>query len=144
MDRSTFTAFVSETLAELVLKAEVKVGTPLPQRLAFRWLGREHQIVTGEIVKHIVDRVYEDETHIFPCVDLAVADLLNDDTLLIVGLVAGYASRPFGTNWTGRKGPFVFMLGDPLLARIEGKSCSWDPEEGAFGYSYLEWPARTA
>jgi hypothetical protein len=76
--------------------------------------------------------VFVDEQRIYPCVDLGVADLLDDGSLLIVGSVAGYAPRPFGHNWTGR-GPFVPVVGQPLLNRVAGKPSHWSPD-GTFAF----------
>lgn len=76
-----------------------------------------------------------DTEHIYPCVDIGVGDLLDDETLLIVGNVAGYPPTLFGRNWTGREGPFVYIVGSPFLARIDGKAHTWSPESGSFGYT---------
>jgi hypothetical protein len=81
-----------------------------------------------------VQRVFVDAEHIYPCVDIGVGDLQNDSSLLIIGSVAGYAPRAFGENWTGRKGPFIHIIGAPFLARMAGKSTS-SSSEGVFGYS---------
>ena len=66
-----------------------KCGETLPRKYSFRWLGRSHPVVEQNVVEHIVERVFVDEEHIYPCVDLGVADLLEDGSLLIVGNVAG-------------------------------------------------------
>jgi hypothetical protein len=66
-----------------------------------------------------------DEDHIYPCVDIGVGDLLEDGTPLIVANIAGYGPRPFQANWTGRDGPFVYILGQPFLNKIEGVSGEW-------------------
>src|SRR5579859_5057156 len=100
MNREDFTAFVARTLDDVIQLAEQKCGKGLSRRIAFRWLGKSHPIVSENIVEHIVERVFVDEEHIFPCVDIGVGDVLADGTLLIVANVAGYAPRPFGQNWT--------------------------------------------
>jgi hypothetical protein len=133
MNREDFAAFVARTLDDVIQLAEEKCGKELPRKIAFRWLGRSHPIVSGNIVDHIVERVFVDEEHICPCVDMGVADILEDGTLLIVGNVAGYAPRPFGRNWTGRDGPFVRIVGRPFLDKMAGKKYEWSPD-GVFGY----------
>jgi hypothetical protein len=92
-----------------------------------------HRTVFNNVAEHIVERVFVDEEHVYPCVDIGVGDILEDGSLLIVGSVAGYAPRPFGPNWTGRMGPFVHVVGQPLLNRIEGKDTKWHAE-GTFSY----------
>jgi hypothetical protein len=121
MTREEFTRFVEDTIEEVISLAEQKCGKALPRSYAFRWLGRSQPLITENVVEHIVQRVFVDDEHIYPCVDIGVGDLLDDASLLIVGSVAGYAPRPFGDNWTGRKGPFVHIIGAPLLNRIAGR-----------------------
>jgi hypothetical protein len=41
--------------------------------------------ITENIVEHIVERVFIDEEHIYPDLDLGICDLLEDGSLLIVG-----------------------------------------------------------
>jgi len=110
-----------------------KCGETLPRKYSFRWLGRSHPVVEQNVVEHIVERVFVDEEHIYPCVDLGVADLLEDGSLLIVGNVAGYGQQPFGHNWTGREGPFVPVVGMPLLNKMAGKPSNWTPD-GTFAF----------
>jgi len=129
MNREDFAALVARTLDDDIQLAEEKCGKELPRKIAFRWLGRSHPVVSENIVEHIVERVFVDEKHIFPCVDIGVGDILEDGTLLIVGSVAGYAPRPFGQNWTGRDGPFVRIVGRPFLNKMAGKKDRWSPDE---------------
>jgi len=125
MNREDFATFVARELEEVIRLAEEKCGKELPRKIAFVWLGLSHPIVSENIVEHIVERVFVDEEHIFPCVDMGVGDVLEDGTLLIVGSVAGYAPRPFGKNWTGRDGPFVRIVGGPFVNKMAGKKDSW-------------------
>ena len=104
MKREEFTTFVQSTIEEVTRLAEEKSGHQLSPKYAFRWLGKSQPIVTENIVEHIVDRVFVDDEHIYPCVDLGVGEILEDGSVLLVGSVAGYPPRPFGTNWTGRIG----------------------------------------
>ncbi len=133
MTREDFSEFVEKSVEEVIRMAEKKCGTTFPRKYSFRWLGRSHPLVEQNVVEHIVERVFVDEEHIYPCVDIGVADLLDDGSLLIVGSVAGYASRRFGRNWTGREGPFVQVVGVPLLNRMAGKPSNWTPD-GTFAF----------
>jgi hypothetical protein len=129
MNRGEFANFVATVLEDVIQLAEQKAGKELPRKFAFQWLGRSSQRVTDSIVEHIVERVFIDEEHIYPCVDMGVGDVLEDGSLLIVGNVAGYAPRPFGQNWTGREGPFIRIVGGPFLNKMAGKKDSWSPEK---------------
>src|SRR6266702_8111002 len=133
MTREQFGKFVEKTIEEVIRIAEEQCGKALPRKYSFRWLGRSHPVVEQNAMEHIVKRVFVDEEHIYPCVDLGVADLLEDGSLLIVSNVAGYAPRPFGQNWTGREGPFVPVVGLPLLNRMAGKAANWSPD-GTFAF----------
>lgn len=133
MKREEFAAFVERTIEDVISLTEEKCGKTLQRKYAFRWLGHSHPTVFDNVVEHIVERVFVDEDHVYPCIDIGVADLLEDGSLLIIGSVAGYAPRPFGPNWTGRMGPFVHVVGQPLLNRIAGKETKWSAE-GTFGY----------
>jgi len=121
MTREDFVRFVEETIEDVIRLAEQKCGKRLPRAYVFRWLGRAQPLIAENVVEHIVQRVFVDEEHIYPCVDIGVGDLLDDGSLLIVGSVAGYAPRPFGENWMGRKGPFIHIIGAPLLNRMAGQ-----------------------
>ena len=119
MTRTEFRSFVDRALNDAILLAEGYTGKLLPRRFAFRWLGHEELTREG-ISDVIVSRVYIDEDHIYPCVDLGVGDLLEDGTPVIVANVAGYSPRPFQKNWTGREGPFVRIIGQPFLSKLAG------------------------
>ena len=98
MDRETFRTFVEKTIEEVVALAEEQAKKKLPRKLAFQWLGKGKPRVKENIVDHIMERVFIDEEHIYPCVDIGVADWLEDGTVLIIGNVAGYSPRQFGKN----------------------------------------------
>lgn len=133
MTREEFTHFVEKTIEEVICLAEHKCGKALPRSYAFKWLGRSQPLIIENAIEHIVQRVFVDEDHISPCVDIGVGDLLEDGSLLIVGNVFGYAPRPFGHNWTGRKGPFIHIIGTQFLNRMAGKSAGSFSED-AFAY----------
>lgn len=125
MTKVEFTSFVEQTLKDVVRFAEQYTGKSLPRDISFRWLSRT-QLITDGIVETIVNRVFVDEDHIYPCVDIGVGDLSEDGTPVIVANVAGYSPCPFQENWTGRKGPFVFIIGQPFLNRVAGKAEVYD------------------
>jgi hypothetical protein len=129
MNRDDFAAFTAKTLDEVVQLAEQNCGHQLPRRIAFRWMGHSHPVVRENIVEHIVSRVFVDDEHIFPCVDIGVGDVLEDGTLLIIGHVAGYAPQSFGRNWTRRDGPFVHIVGAPFLNKMAGKKDLWSADK---------------
>ena len=134
MTREEFTRFVEKTVEEIICLAERKCDKALPRSFVFRWLGHSQPLVTANAIEYIVQRVFVDEDHIYPCVDIGVGDLLEDGTLLIVGSVAGYSPRPFGENWTGRQGPFIHIVGAPLLNRMAGKPAGTSTDD-IFAYS---------
>ena len=133
MNREDFRAFVARTLEDVIQLAEKQCGKELSRKIAFQWLGRSQPVVTEKIVEHIVDRVFVDDEHIYPCVDIGVGDVFDDGTLLIVANVAGYAPRPFGQNWHGQDGPFIHIVGGPFLNKMEGKQDTWSPDK-AFSF----------
>jgi hypothetical protein len=144
MQRELFADFVAQTLEDVIVLAEEKVGKKLPRRIAFQWLGEAQPQITEGVVEYIVQRVYLDAEHIYPCVDLGVADLAEDGSLLIVGNVSGYPATTFRRNWTGREGPFVRIVGSPLVERMRGHSPKWKPEAGSFSYTIPDMKRPTS
>ncbi|MCU1309515.1 MAG: hypothetical protein JWO20_640 [Candidatus Angelobacter sp.] len=131
MTRSEFKGFVERALEDVIRLAEQHAGKALPRNIAFSWLGQKSQPIRESISDVIVNRVFMDEEHIYPCVDIGVGDILEDGTLLIVSNVASYSPRPFGKNWTDRDGPFVYIIGQPFLNKINNKKVK---ESSAFGF----------
>jgi hypothetical protein len=121
MQKSDFTEFVRDAVEDVVGLAEERAGKAIPRQLAFRWLGSNDEPIRERIVETIVNRVFVDENKIYPCVDLGVLDILDDGTPLLVAGVAGYDPRPFGRNWTDRDGPFVRIIGNAFLAKMQGQ-----------------------
>jgi len=130
MTRAEFTVFVERTLEEVLKFAEEHTHAALPRKIKFRWLGQDALVSEG-IVEAIVSKVYVDQENIYPCVDIGVGDLSEDGLPVIVANVAGYNSRPFQRNWTGREGPFVFIIGKPFLDKLAGGE---PHSSGAFGF----------
>ncbi|SRR6185437_2800700 len=126
--KDEFTLFVEHALEEVIRFAERYTGKTLSRKIAFRWLG-QHEVIREGIIETIVNRVFVDEDHIYPCVDIGVGYLSSDGDPVIVASVAGYGPRPFQKNWTGRDGPFVFIIGQPFLSGRADVDTS-----GAFGY----------
>ena len=130
MNREEFSTLVSMTLEEVAQFAEEKAGQKLPRNFALQWLDRPGPLITDDIVEHIVERVFIDEKHIHPDVDLGVCDLLEDGSLLIVGNVANYPPpRPFGRNRRGVEGPFTPIVGRAFLNKLVGVKDSFSPDQ---------------
>jgi hypothetical protein len=128
--RAEFTAFVARTLEEVIQFAEAHTRTVLPRNTKFRWLGHDALIEEG-IVEAIVSRVYVDPENIYPCVDIGVGDLSDDGSPIIIANVASYRPGPFQNNWTGREGPFVFIIGQACLDKLAGNNSA---SNRAFGF----------
>lgn len=132
MTREEFSTFVSTTLEDVLQFAEEKAGEKLPRKLAFQWLDRSSLRICEGIIEEIVNRVFIDEEHIYPDVDIGVVDLLEDGSLLIIGNVADYPPpRRFGPNpnHKGREGPFVPIVGRSFLNKLVGVKDGWSPDE---------------
>jgi hypothetical protein len=132
MTRNEFTQFTAEAVEDVIRLAEERCGKPVSRSVAFQWLGSKDEPIRENVVETIVDRVFVDEEHIYPCVDIGVMDVLEDGTPLLTAAVAGYAPKPFGKNWTDRDGPFVRVIGDAFLAKMAGKAY---PENALIAFS---------
>jgi hypothetical protein len=120
MTQEEFTYFVQSTLEGVLQLAEERTGKSLPRRIAFCWWAKDAEIFRDGVVEEIVKKIYVDEGHIYPCVDIGVVGLLENGTPLIAATIAGYHPRPFQANWTGRDGPFVYIIGQRLLEKGKG------------------------
>jgi hypothetical protein len=129
MNREEFTTFVGMALEDAIQFAEEKAEQKLPRSLVFQRFGGSDPRITENIVEQIVQRVFMDEEHASPRVDLGVADLLEDGSLLIVGNVAGHAPHPFGQNRKGHEGPFVSIVGISFLNKLAGVEDSFSPDK---------------
>ena len=118
MTRGEFKLLVVDTIEAVIRLAEKKTGKALPRKIAFKWFSQTSTPLRGGIVEHITERVFIDEEHIYPCIDIGVGDILADGTVLIHANVAGYSPRPFQKNWTGREGPFVYIIGQNVLDKL--------------------------
>ena len=119
MKREAFKQFVEQTIEDVVRHAEEKTGKSLSRKIAFGWFHAiESELVRDDIAEYITKRVYIDENNIYPCVDIGVADILDDGTTLIWANVSGHSPRPFQKNWTDREGPFVYIIGQKLIDKL--------------------------
>lgn len=142
MNREEFSIVVSTALEEAVKFAEEQAGQKLPRKFALQWLGPSEPRITEGIVEHIVERVFIDEKHIYPDVDLGICDLLEDGSLLIVGIVANYPPpRPFGRNRRGVEGPFAPIVGRAFLNKLMGVKDSFSPHQ-SFSFISLDMAKR--
>jgi hypothetical protein len=132
MTRIEFTRFTAGAVEDVIRLAEERCGKPVSRSVAFQWLGSKEQPIRDAVVETIVDRVFVDEEHIYPCVDMGVMDMLEDGTPLVTAAIAGYAPKSFGKNWTDRDGPFVRVIGDAFLAKVAGKPY---PENALMAFS---------
>ena len=82
-------------------------------------MGKE--IITEGIAERIVEKIWEGPERIRPCVDIGVYEVLADGTPVIVGRIAGYPAGPFGINWTGRVGPFVYVVGGAFMDKVRAR-----------------------
>ena len=120
MNREDFKTFIERELENAIDFAERHTGATLPRRYCFRWTFKG-EIFCENIPEVIAQRVWENEDHIRPCVDLIVTDFHADGKLVIDGVIAGYAGRPFGKNWTGNDGPFIYGVGQALVDKLHSK-----------------------
>jgi len=122
VNREQFKTFVEETIENVIQFSEQYTGQqlPRPRKYCFRWLFNP-DLVCDNVSEVITRTVYEDEAHIHPCVDIGVGNLLDDGTLIIEASIAGYAPEPFGKNWTGREGPFVYVVGQTFIEKIKAR-----------------------
>jgi hypothetical protein len=116
MTRDEFKAHTIASVEDSITRLEGIVGVALPRDLAFQWLTEPDRYYFGdEVIEGIVARVYVDEDHIWPCVDIGPSKILPDGRLLIVATRAGHPPQPFGLNWTGPMGPFVLVYGGDFV-----------------------------
>jgi len=111
MTKIEFTSFVRKTLEELIQYAETYAEKEFPRDIAFRWVGEPTwEYDQQEILSKLVDRVYQGEEQIYPCVDLVVKGI-KGGRVEVEGRVAGYEPRAFQKGWSGRMGPFIYGVG---------------------------------
>lgn len=116
MTRNEFKKHIEKTLSELKLYAELHSGKELPNDFEFEWHFAERIKATGKdnVTELIAEKVYLDENKIYPCVDLIVEKVTNENRILISGRIAGYEPREFGKGWSNRPGPFIYGIGSGI------------------------------
>jgi len=134
MTREEFTSFTEQTIENVIRAAEFKCGRLLSRDVRFQWLG--HDPIDGNVVEELVSKVFVAPDRIYPCVDFGVGAVDRKGRTLLVASIAGYAPGPFGPNWTGRDGPYVYVAGAPLL---NNEPVADGLPKGAFGFSILEF-----
>ena len=75
MTRDEFTSFTERTIENVIQAAEAKCGRKLSRDIRFQWLG--HKPIEGNVVEELVSKVFVDSDHIYPCVDLVLAPLIE-------------------------------------------------------------------
>ncbi|MEP7038619.1 MAG: hypothetical protein ABI891_09755 [Acidobacteriota bacterium] len=119
MKKEVFEKFTEETIEAVIQLAEVKTNRNLSRKIAFQWFFQNTKPITENIVENITERIFIDENHICPCVDIGVGDMLEDGTLIIFANVAGYEPKPFGKNWQGNVGPYIHIIGQTFLDKMK-------------------------
>ncbi|RKE95465.1 hypothetical protein [Ichthyenterobacterium magnum] len=117
MTRTEFKKHIDKTLSELKLYAELHAGMELPNEYEFEWQFADKPKAVGKenVTELIAERVYLNENKIYPCVDLIVEKITDENRILISGRIAGYEPREFGKGWSNRPGPFIYGIGNEIL-----------------------------
>jgi hypothetical protein len=116
MTRDQFKIHVAQSIEDSIVNLEKKLGVQLPRELAFCWMHEKSPIYRGdEVIEAITAQVFVDSERIYPCVDLGPTKILDDGTLLLTAIRAGYPPAPFQKNWSSREGPFVLIYGGDFV-----------------------------
>lgn len=111
--REQFARFTVDRIEELLTQAETKFNKAISREFRFR-LGTNGEILSGSSsLDKLIDYIWLSDKEIYPFVDLLLDGLLEDRPIITV-CRSGYKPRPFGTNWTGKPGPYILMIGDDL------------------------------
>jgi len=110
MTRDEFKKVVEEALEKLVTTAEQRLNRKLPRQYCLSGFGT-NEVVPDDTVEFLTNWVFVDETHIYPCVDLFLDELLPDGCLRFRSYRAGfkpcaYGSKMHGGHDAGCVGPF--------------------------------------
>jgi len=117
MTKDDFQNFVEKTIEEVIQLAEKQSGKSLSRKIAFRWFTQKTEPITEKISQYIAEKVFIDENNIYPCVDIGVGDILEDGSLIIFANIAGYPPKPWGINWQGKEGPFIYIIGQNFIEK---------------------------
>jgi len=114
MSFEDFYHFVNKTIDELIETAEIYRNTKFDfHEIEFQWVSLPPVLGREAVIFEIMDKIYVDEEHIYPCVDLIFRGIKNG-VLKIQGTRANYPPRAFGIGWSGRLGPFIYSAGIDL------------------------------
>lgn len=116
MTRNEFKKHIEKTLSEIKLYAELHLDKELPNDFEFEWQfdGKLKAIGKSNVIELISKKVYLAENRIYPCVDLIVEKITDENRILLRGLRAGYEPREFGKGWSNRPGPFIYGIGSEM------------------------------
>jgi hypothetical protein len=108
--RDEFKNVVEEALEKLTTTAEQRLNKKLSRNYCLSGLSGK-EVVPDDTVEFLTNWVFVDESHIYPCVDLFLDELLPDGRLRIRAYRAGfkpcaYDSKSFGGHDVGHVGPF--------------------------------------
>jgi hypothetical protein len=114
MTRGEFKKVAEQALEQLVSTAEQRLNRQFSRRFCFTGLTGKEIVADGDVAEFLTNWVFVDDSHISPCVDLFLEELLPDGRLLFRGYRAGYKPCPYGEHITytleghdsGRVGPF--------------------------------------
>jgi|GEM_PF-4686451 len=114
MIRAEFKAVAEQAIEELTRVAEKGIGQTLPRRYCLRFIGQKEPLSPCDAAEILTVHGYIDESHIWPCWDLFLANQLPDGSLQLLALRAGYPPCPYGEHWhyrvpghdAGHIGPF--------------------------------------
>lgn len=117
MNKNEFKKHIQKTLSELKLYAELHAGIELPNDFEFEWQFANKLKAVGKenVTELIAEKVYLNESKIYPCVDLIVENITDDNRIFISGRIAGFEPRAFGRGWSNRPGPFIYGVSSKIL-----------------------------
>jgi hypothetical protein len=118
MTRDEFKCFVEKTLKDLIDYGEAHALKMFPKDLVFEWAVTNPERIEGTeaIIQEIVQKVYLEPDRIFPCVDLVIREVTQDNKLRIIGRISGFEPRPLQKGWSGRLGPFIYGIDQRLTS----------------------------
>ena len=108
MTRTEFQSFVEQSIVEVLELAEDVLQQKFILPPYLRWYPST-ELITDRVAEAVTARKYIDSELINPCVDFGVGEVHENGRPVLYAIVSGHAPEPFGTNWTGRRGPFVYI-----------------------------------
>jgi hypothetical protein len=113
MIRDEFKKVVEEALEKLVVTAEQRLNRTLPRKFCIAGMSGM-KIPPDDVTEFLTNWIFVDESHIYPCVDLFLCELLSENRLLFRAFRAGYQPCAYGEHFmykspghdSGLVGPF--------------------------------------